>query len=439
MLDRDRAHRHVDEALLASQELFGSAFHFAGIGMALVGLDGQWLKVNPALCDLVGYSESELLSLSFQDITYPEDLEADLQQAASLLAGNIRSYAMEKRYIHRDGHLVWILLTVSLVDDADLRPFCFVSQMQDISQAKRAQHDLAEERNLLQAIIEGTGDAIFVKDLAGKYMLVNEAAARAVGKTKAELLGHDLSVITPHDQVREIERHERDVLSTGSTRIYEMSAFDRGEHRIYSVTKSPYRDHQGRIVGLVGVEHDITERRHAEEILQHLAHHDPLTDLPNRLLFEDRLSQALGYASRHHEMVALLFLDLDGFKFVNDTLGHDAGDDLLREVARRLRRVVRDTDTVARLGGDELAIILPNIGAGRNAEAVARTIVETLSAIASIRDHSIAVAVSIGISVYPFDGIEADTLLTAADTAMYRAKATGRGIIAFAPQSRDVA
>ncbi len=230
------------------------------------------------------------------------------------------------------------------------------------------------------------------------------------------------------------------------------AAVERGDAVITSTYKVRHADGSWRVIEVTATDHladpvlrgpvvngrDITQRVAAEEALRQsedrfrtLAHHDTLTGLPNRVLFQDRLAQALIDARGRGQPAALLFLDLDGFKAINDTHGHDAGDLLLRLVAQRLRGCVRDGDTVARLGGDEFTLLLPNIQSAQNAAIVARKILDDLTAPVTVAGHSVQVAASIGIGLYPSDGADASVLLRNADLAMYRAKSGGKNTIAF--------
>ncbi len=190
-------------------------------------------------------------------------------------------------------------------------------------------------------------------------------------------------------------------------------------------------DDQGEVVALFGVCQDITERRNAERRIHHLAHHDSLTGLPNRALFHDRLETALARARRTGERIGLMLLDLDHFKDVNDSLGHDAGDALLCEVGHRLRRCVRETDTVARLGGDEFAIILAGLAKPAQAGLVAEKIIAAMAAPTRHGAHEIHARTSVGITIFPSDDVEPQPLLKNADIALYRAKAEGRGTCCF--------
>ena len=299
----------TEEALMESERRFRSSFEHAAVGMALVGSDGRWLRVNQALCEIVGYTDEELLRRTFQDITHPEDLDKDLRQARRLLEGEISSYQMEKRYIHKQGHVVWILLNGSLVRDEEGGPLYFLAQVQDVSARKR---------------IEGQ--------------------------------------------------------------------------------------------------------------LQRQALHDPLTGLPNRTLFVDRLGQALERTRRRKDRrVAVLFMDLDGFKVINDSLGHETGDLLLTIVAERLERCLRPEDTLARFGGDEFVVLIEEVESPEEAVRVAERIAEELRQPFLLNGHELFTSASIGIGLGDVWMKTPEDLLRDSDVAMYRAKNEGSGYRVFEP------
>jgi diguanylate cyclase (GGDEF)-like protein len=193
-----------------------------------------------------------------------------------------------------------------------------------------------------------------------------------------------------------------------------------------SLTVSPFRNAAGGVVGASAISRDITERRRGEARVQHLAFHDPLTGVPNRLLFLDRLGVAVAQAHRLEQNLAVLFLDLDHFKRINDSLGHPAGDELLRSVAGRLTGCVREGDTVARLGGDEFMALLPGVGTEADAATVGRKILDAVRVPVRLQGRELVVTASIGIAIYPADGLETEALIRNADRAMYRAKECGR-------------
>ena len=297
-------HQALEAELRETRERFNAVFSHAPIGMALVSTTGEFMMVNEALCTLVGYAEDDLLSASFQGITHPHDLEADLAYVQQMLEGQRGNYQMEKRYLHAEGHIVWVLLSVSLVRSAEGEPLYFVSQIMDINERKKQEEEL-----------------------------------RAAAST------------------------------------------------------------------------------------------DPLTGLMNRRGFEEALNRQLAFSLRHGSPGALLLIDIDGFKAVNDEAGHHTGDELLKGIAGALADALRTSDVVARVGGDEFAVILGEASAER-AGSVAERMVESAGEIA-VPDHNGGViGRTISAGVTPFDGEAARSsreLLIAADQAMYRAKAAGGG------------
>lgn len=296
--------RQREVALLESEKRFRDFMEFAPIGMVIVALDGHLVKVNQALCQILGYARAELEAMRFEDITPADDLAADLAQQRRLLDGEIPVWQAEKRYLRQDGSLVWVQLTASVLRDTHGVAQCFDVQVEDI-----------------------------------------------------------------------------------------------------------------------------TERRRNQEKIRHLAYFDALTGLPNRRLLQDRLEQAVAQARRHDQMAAVMFLDLDHFKQVNDTLGHDAGDELLKAAALRLSGCVRRGDTVARQGGDEFIVVLSEISDSTGAEHVARKIVESLGLpfeLAALNLVVDTITTSVGIAVFPLHGDNVQDLMKRADLAMYAAKEGGR-------------
>jgi diguanylate cyclase (GGDEF)-like protein/PAS domain S-box-containing protein len=244
----------------------------------------------------------------------------------------------------------------------------------------------------------------------------HRAPENVVGKHMRDIFGAEIYA--------EIQPHFMQVLQGYPVSYQSARNLGGGEVRHFEARLVPHVNDQGKVVGCFSVSTDITAHKLAEERIQRVAHHDSLTGLPNRLLFNDRLEQAIGLAKRNSAHFALLYLDLDKFKPVNDTLGHAAGDELLQEVAKRIRRQVRESDTVARMGGDEFTVILHDVARREDAEAVSRKIVAALATPFQVGSgkHRVDIGTSIGIAVYPEDAQGADTLVTAADAAMYNAK-----------------
>lgn len=247
------------------------------------------------------------------------------------------------------------------------------------------------------------------------------------GFDPAAIIGKHMREIAGEEVYREVEGHFAQALKGHPVTYESTRQLDNGESRYLQVRLLPHVGDNGKVVGCFDVTTDITKHKLAEERIRHVAHHDSLTGLPNRSLFDDRLGQAMGLAKRDSRQFALLYLDLDRFKPVNDALGHAAGDQLLKIVAARIRLLLRESDTLARVGGDEFIVILPDIAGREVAETVAGKITAALAAPFQLGSsmHSAEIGTSIGIAVYPEDGSSSDTLVEAADAAMYRAKQTG--------------
>jgi PAS domain S-box-containing protein len=262
-----------EEALQHSEEQFRSAFTYAAIGMGLVALDGRWLQVNHALCGIIGYSERELMTKTFQDITHPDDLDSDLAYVGQILSGEIESYQMEKRYFHKLGHEVWVLLSVSLVRDRQGQPLHFISQLQDITPRKQAEAALAEERNLLRTLIDHMPDYIFVKDAAGRFVISNEAHTQASGKPVEEIIGKTSLEVFPHRLANQYYADDQRVIQSGQPVINaeRRTPDPSGQEKWGLTSKVPLRDQYGRVTGLVGITRDITERKQVEQQALELA------------------------------------------------------------------------------------------------------------------------------------------------------------------------
>ncbi|KKL76526.1 hypothetical protein LCGC14_2044020, partial [marine sediment metagenome] len=270
--------------------------------------------------------------------------------------------------------------------------------------------------------------AVTLTDLDSKVLVSNEQAALLHGFECAEdMLGRNaFEFIAPEDRERAGENMGK-ALELGSVRNIEYSLLTRDGRRFPGeVSASLVVDAAGNPKAFIRVARDITERKRAEETIKHLAYHDALTDLPNRTLFEDRLTIALAQARRTKRMLAVMFLDLDHFKVVNDTVGHAEGDKLLGSVGERLMSLVREGDTVARVGGDEFVLLSAGVAHVDDAVEVAERVLEGFRRTWVLQGHEFHVTTSVGIAVYPGDGDDAETLLRNADTAMYRAKEHGR-------------
>ena len=284
----------------------------------------------------------------------------------------------------------------------------------------------------LSSAIQQTADSVVITDSEGIIEYVNPAFERLTGYPRAEAIGNRPSLVKSGQHSEAFYKRLWHTIRNGHvfTSVFVNQTKD-GKLYYEDKTITPLRDARGHITHFVSMGKDVTERMKTEQHLNHLAHHDALTDLPNRTLFIDRFNQALGRATRYDLQVAVLFLDLDCFKRINDTLGHDAGDLLLQAVARRLAGHIRSVDSLARFGGDEFAVLMEDIAGEAAMPAIAQDILDALMEPFSIDGSEIQITTSIGISLYPEDGCDPPTLLKNADTAMYRAKAQGKNKYCF--------
>ena len=303
-------------------------------------------------------------------------------------------------------------------------------------------HDIHERQCVEQArtwlalLVDSCGDAIIGKTLDGVIVSWNNAAERLYGYTATEMLGRSLSTLFVHDNVTGVQHLMKRIADNEPIEHYETVHTRSDGRRIHvCLTISPIKDKTGAIIGASTIARDITERKRADDRIRHLALHDALTGLPNRVLFRERVTDAIRQARSMQHKVSVLFIDLDHFKGINDSLGHQIGDRLLQLTASRLRRCLREGDGVARLGGDEFVIDLPMLTSSTDAMSIAHKVLEVLREPFMIDQYVLHASASIGIGLYPNDGQNVEALMHAADTAMYHAKKKGRNNYQFLRQA----
>ena len=419
--------KRIEQALRESEQAYRATFEQAAVGIANVAADGTWLEVNNRLAEIVGYTHDELLELTFQDITHPADLQKDLDSVHRLLAGEIDTYKMEKRYIRKSGDFIWIQLTASLVKNDDGSPKYFISVIEDIHQRKLDEVQLHK----LSIVVEQSPNPIMITDLDTKIEYVNAAFNQVSGYSSDEALGKTPQLLKSGETPIEVYQDMWAHLLRGEVWRGELTN-QRKDGSVYDELAiiSPVRDANGTITNYLGIKENITEKKHAEARIQQLAYFDQLTGLPNRSQLIDRFNSALSFAQRNTEKLALMFLDLDHFKNINDTLGHSIGDKLLVKVAHRLKRILREEDTLSRLGGDEFILLLPNTEEDE-ARQIAIKLIEAIALPFQLDQYELGSTLSIGIAIYPLDGEDFETLLRNADTAMYRVKQAARNDFCF--------
>ncbi len=388
------------------------------------------VSVNRRCEELFGYGIGEMTGHSTGIIFADDDaFEAAGKVQYPALALD-RDFSEERQYRRRDGTLFWCLVSGRALDrnhPADGSIWVYA----DVTERR-----VAEEKLRLSAtVLEHIADGVMVIGLDGRIVAINPAFTQITGYTEMEALGQDstLTRSSRHDSAFYTAMWN-DLVESGFWRGEIWNKRKNGVLYLEWLTISAVRDNSGAITHYVGVFSDITKVKESQDKLDHMAHHDPLTALPNRLLFHDRLQHALLRAGRDHQQLAILFIDLDRFKNVNDTLGHHVGDELLKQVALALAGRLRDGDTLARLGGDEFIVLLENIDGQFGAGHVAEKLMAMFEQPFMVSDYELFVTGSVGISLYPNDADDLNMLIRNADVAMYQAKARGRnGYQFYAP------
>ena len=411
-----------------TEQYFRATFEQAAVGIAHIGLDGRRLRVNHKLCLITGYTEDELLTCNHLNVIYHGDIPDEWKGIQQLLAENISNITKEIRYVRKDGSLVWVNLTWSLAHTPMDEPDYFIEMIEDITERKKT----VEQLRLFARVFDTINEGVMVTDSNNNIVLVNPAFSTITGYSAAEAIGKNPRML--HSGLTSKAFYKKMWQCIHQAGRWQGEITDRrknGESYIEWLSISTMKDERGELSHHIAVISDISERKAAEEHMAYMAQHDFLTDLPNRMLLHDRLTQAIAHAEREQRKVAVMFLDLDRFKIINDTLGHLIGDKLLKIVADRIGNVARASDTVSRLGGDEFAIMLTHI---TDANDIATIAVKLLAAIAGpcvIDGNEIEVTTSIGISVFPEDGNDSESLIAHADAAMYQAKGSGRNNYQF--------
>ncbi|MCW8914369.1 MAG: diguanylate cyclase [Magnetovibrio sp.] len=402
--------------------------------------EGRITFINPAGAEMLNVdSVKDVLGRDFADFVHAD--------YADLIALGIEAFTEEEsgvplklRPIH--AMPIDVLMHVrELTEECQLETQAFMVECRDISNYIKASEDARKREQRLANVLGTVQDAIITIDPKGKIQSINAAGEKMFGYTKIELLGHNVKTLMPKEIATEHDSYIDNYVTTGEGQVMNSSMESEGQQAdgtLFPIEISVTQMTEGSQRLFTGVIRDITQRKKALQKIEHLAHHDSLTGLPNRNLYMERVERAVVRARRSGKPLALLFVDLDKFKPINDNLGHEAGDIVLKTVAERMLQCVRQSDTVARIGGDEFVAVLENLDAAESAGVVAKKIINILVEDVDVGNGQLAnVGASIGISIFPGDGDSTDELARAADEAMYAVKEAGRNNFKFYKDVKD--
>ncbi|MFM9917448.1 MAG: EAL domain-containing protein [Rhizobacter sp.] len=431
--------------LARREEDFRNLYEKTPVMMHSVDVDTKLVSVNDAWLARLGYERSEVLGRRSTDFLTPE---SRLRAEQSLIPKFIESGLLRDvhyQMVTKGGEVMDVQLSAVWQRDAAGRPLRTLSVLQETTEQRRLAAELAAEKERIEVTLHSIGDGVVTTDEQGRITYMNPVAEQLVGHGLHEAQGHAFGEVVhlfdPDTHAALSSPIENCLYGKRIAGVSQSAMLRDRQGREYGVQNSvaPIVSKDQKLIGAVLVFQDVTESRALSQRLAYLAHHDSLTDLPNRVLFQDRVHQACQFGLRHRSRFAVVFMDLDHFKHVNDSLGHAVGDDLLKTIARRLVGTLRGSDTVCRLGGDEFVMLLSDIAGPDDVGEVAKKVLREVAVPCSLQGTEVSVGISLGISLFPGDGEDPETLMKHADAAMYRSKREGRNRYQFFSKSVDQA
>ncbi len=437
------AKKEAEKLLRDSEERYRASFEQAAVGILHTSFEGRIMRCNRRFAEIVGYAPEELVGLTFQEITPPGDRPPSSSALQNLIGGAVPNFSFEKRYMRKDGSLTWVNLIITTQRDSEGHPVHFITMVQDINARKEveerlaiAQESLRKSEERYRTAFQMTLDAVNLNRLGdGMFVDCNRAFLSISGFTREEVIGRTSVELEIWADLRDRQKLLERLNTDGVCRNLEARFRKKNGEVIWGLMSASLIELDG-VRSILSITRDISEAKNAENEIKRLAFYDPLTGLPNRRMLLDRLRQSLRSGRRTGRTCALLFIDLDNFKTLNDTLGHHTGDLLLQEVARRLVLSLRETDTAARIGGDEFVVIVENLSpdteeAAAQAKAIAEKILTQTSEPYMLNHHECLSTASIGITVFGEGKQSTSEILQQADIAMYQAKTAGRNTLRF--------
>ena len=421
----------MNDSIVEQESMQKEIINQDAIGIGYIDNKGEILFANKYICNLLGYAESELIGKNIEDITYKDDLKKSKKYIEKLLNSSInkdKKTNLEKRYIHKNGSLIWVHVSMSYTKSKDGSIKYIIGFIKDIRDRK------ITEKRLIQAkaVFDNTNEGIVITDRKMNIQEVNKGFIDILGYEKSEICNKNIKFFTSSYHSKMFyKKMWYEVFKKGYWQGEIWGIRKSGETFPLWLNISTIKDEVGKIINYIGVFSDISSIKKSEEKLEFLAHHDPLTKLPNRLLLTASLEQSIKRAKREKKKIAVIFLDLDKFKEINDAFGHSYGDEVLVTVTKRLKSIMREQDTIGRIGGDEFIVLIEDFEEILDLEPILEKILNVFKKDIIVHGNNFKISASIGVSVYPNDGKNIENLIKNADTAMYEAKDAGRDTYRF--------
>ena len=417
------------------QALFNFTFEQASDGLAHLSLDGQWIRCNNTLCEMFGLSQDELLKLSFQEVLWRADVS--LNPLAQMQKREVQSFQMQKFCVRKNGEKFWVAIHLALIASTDNSSEFILLRVEDLQSHKTHEEELQRSKAQLQSVLDNVDVGIITADLQGNILYWNPTSIAMHGfeneagtSQQVEQMQRLFQLSTPDGALLESNDWPLTRILRGEKlegEVLLIRRLDKDWEKIFSYRGSLVLNQQGLPMLAILAIDDVTLQTNAEQYA-YLAYHDSLTGLANRRHLTMKLESSLDRARRRKEILAVLFMDLDHFKEVNDTLGHESGDQLLKAVVGRLQGRLRKDDFIARLGGDEFVLVMDDEVSEQHVGNLASALIQLISCPFVLSDnHSVQIGLSIGIAFFPTDGYNAELLLQHADEALYQSKEAGRG------------
>ena len=440
-IGRDVTERKLmEETLRQSEERYRTILEEMDNAYFEVDLAGNYTFVNDAISRLLGYSKEELITTTFRDQVKKEDVPLLYQAFSNIFNTGHPERGISYKARRKNGEYRFAEISGFPIYSQSKDIVGFRGIGRDVTDRKLMEENLRQSEERYRTLMEEMDEWYFEADLQGNILFVNDAAIRALDHIDKPLVGENFRSLFSEKEADAIYDKFHLVFETGKpVKNFSLDICKPGDGVVSTeFTILPKRNAEGRIFEFRGVGHDVTERKRAEKQIQYLATHDNLTGLPNRVLFSQLLNHAIQSARRYQRTFAVFFIDLDRFKIINDTLGHDTGDMLLREISIRFKQSLRAVDTVARLGGDEFVILVEEVSDINYVTTVANKILSAAIKPMMLLERECRITASVGISLYPRDGEDEQTLMKNADIAMYFAKEEGKNNFQFYSQQIKV-